>query len=119
MFRVDECLAEIRECLERGWTGLGFKTTEFEEQWKRYTGLPHGHFVNSATAGLHLAVRLLKDRFGWREDDEIISTPLSFVSDEPRDSLRGSPAGIRGRRRVPVPRSRIGCLAHRPRGRGR
>jgi dTDP-4-amino-4,6-dideoxygalactose transaminase len=80
VFRVDECLAEIRECLERGWTGLGFKTTEFEEQWKRYTGLPHGHFVNSATAGLHLAVRLLKDRFGWREDDEIISTPLSFVS---------------------------------------
>jgi dTDP-4-amino-4,6-dideoxygalactose transaminase len=80
VFRVDECLAEIRECLERGWTGLGFKTTEFEEQWKRYTGLAHGHFVNSATAGLHLAVRLLKDRFGWRDDDEIISTPLSFVS---------------------------------------
>jgi len=26
-FRVDECLAEIRECLEKGWTGLGFKTT--------------------------------------------------------------------------------------------
>jgi dTDP-4-amino-4,6-dideoxygalactose transaminase len=37
VFRVDECLAEIRECLERGWTGLGFKTTEFEEQWKRAT----------------------------------------------------------------------------------
>jgi len=80
VFRIDECLDEIRECLEKGWTGLGFKTAQFEEAWTRYTGLSHGHFVNSATAGLHLAVRLLKERFGWRDGDEIISTPLSFVS---------------------------------------
>src|SRR5437867_4235492 len=80
VFRVDECLAGIRECLETGWTGLGFKTIEFEEAWKRYTRLPHAHFVSSATAALHLAVRLLKDRFGWRAGDEVISTPLTFVS---------------------------------------
>jgi dTDP-4-amino-4,6-dideoxygalactose transaminase len=79
-FRVEECLAEVRECLEKGWTGLGFKTTAFEEAWKSYTGLPHAHFVSSATAGLHLAVRLLKERYGWRDGDEIISTPLTFVS---------------------------------------
>ncbi len=79
-FRVEECLAEIRECLEKGWTGLGFKTVQFEEAWKAYTGLSHAHFVNSATAGLHLAVRLLKDQNGWLAGDEIISTPLTFVS---------------------------------------
>ena len=27
---VDACLDEIRECLEMGWTGAGFKTVEFE-----------------------------------------------------------------------------------------
>lgn len=79
-FRVDECLAEVRECLEKGWTGLGFKTTAFEDAWKTYTGLPHAHFVSSATAGLHLAVRLLKERYRWNDGDEIISTPLTFVS---------------------------------------
>ena len=79
-FRVDECLAEVRECLERGWTGLGYKTTAFETAWKAYTGLPHAHFLNSATSGLHLAVRLLKERYKWQEGDEIISTPLTFVS---------------------------------------
>lgn len=79
-FRVDECLAEIRECLEKGWTGLGFKTTQFEKAWTEYTGLPHAHFLNSATSGLHLAVRLLKERYQWRDGDEIISTPLTFVS---------------------------------------
>ena len=35
-FRVEECLEEIRECLEKGWTGLGFKTVELEEKWKEY-----------------------------------------------------------------------------------
>lgn len=79
-FRIEECLAEIRECLEKGWTGLGFKTVQFEEAWKHYTGLPHAHFVNSATAGLHLAVRLLKEQQGWQEGDEIITTSLTFVS---------------------------------------
>ncbi|HVN87188.1 MAG TPA: DegT/DnrJ/EryC1/StrS family aminotransferase [Candidatus Binatia bacterium] len=79
-FRVDETLAEIRVCLEKGWTGLGFKTVEFEEAWKHYTGLPHAHFLNSATAGLHLALRLLKERDGWQDGDEVVSTPLTFVS---------------------------------------
>ena len=29
-FDVEGCLEEIRECLEKGWTGLGYKTVEFE-----------------------------------------------------------------------------------------
>src|SRR5438067_2197967 len=79
-FRIDETLAAVRECLEQGWTGLGYKTVEFEEAWKNYTGLPHAHFLNSATAGLHLAIRLLKEQDGWRDRDEIITTPFTFVS---------------------------------------
>ena len=79
-YRVDECLNEIRECLEVGWTGLGYKTVEFEDAWKRHTGFSYAHFLNSATAGLHLAVKILKNRLGWNEGDEIISTPLTFVS---------------------------------------
>lgn len=82
-FEVEEVLAEIRLCLEKGWTGAGFKTVEFEEAWKQYTGLPHAHFVNSATAGLHLAVRCLKAN-GWCDSrahgNEVITTPLTFVS---------------------------------------
>ena len=80
VFRVEECLAEIRMCLERGWTGLGYKTVEFEEAWKLYTGLPHAHYVSSGTAALHLAVAVLKEKQGWKDGDEIITTPLTFVS---------------------------------------
>lgn len=79
-FRIDECLAQIRECLEKGWTGLGFKTVEMEEAWKRYTGFEHAHFLSSNTVGLHLAFELFKTKYGWADDDEVITTPLTFIS---------------------------------------
>tara|TARA_R110002167_G_scaffold20002_14_gene73482 strand:- start:5433 stop:6584 length:1152 start_codon:yes stop_codon:yes gene_type:complete len=79
-FRIEEVLAEIKICLEKGWTGLGFKTVEIEDRWKEYTGLKNAHFLNSATSGLHLAVKILKDVNKWSDGDEIITTPLTFVS---------------------------------------
>ena len=79
-FHVDECLEEVRECLEKGWTGMGFKTVEFEEAWKRYTGHKYAYYLNSNTVGLHLAVKILKMKYGWSDGDEIISTPITFVS---------------------------------------
>lgn len=79
-FRVEECLEEIRECLEKGWTGLGFKTVAFEDAWKNYTGLPNAHFLSSNTVGLHLALELFKRKHGWEDGDEVITTPLTFVS---------------------------------------
>ncbi len=79
-FRIEETLKEIQICLEKGWTGLGFKTVEFEEAWKKYTGLPNAHFLNSATAALHLAVVMLKTQGNWQDGDEIITTPMTFVS---------------------------------------
>ncbi len=63
-----------------GWTGLGYKTITFENHWKEYTKLPNAHFVNSCTAALHLAVELLKIDRDWNRSDEIITTPLTFVS---------------------------------------
>lgn len=79
-FRIDETMDEIRECLEKGWTGLGFKTVQFEQAWRGYTGLPHAHFLDSATSGLNLAVKLLKLQGNWQDGDEIVTTPLTFVS---------------------------------------
>ena len=79
-FHIDESLNEIKECLEKGWTGLGFKTVEFENKWKDYTGFQFAHYLNSATAGLHLAVNIFKKKYQWKDGDEIITTPLTFVS---------------------------------------
>ena len=79
-FDTDNILSEIKECLELGWTGMGFKTVKFEEAWKKYTNLPHAHFIASNTVGLHLALNLYKNKYNWKDEDEIITTPLTFIS---------------------------------------
>ncbi len=79
-FRVEESLDAVRACLERGWTGLGYLTVEFEQRWREYTGFEHALFVNSNTSGLHLALETLKRRRGWVDGDEVVTTPLTFVS---------------------------------------
>lgn len=85
-YHVDECLEQIKECLEIGWTGLGFKTVEFENAWKDYLAAGrdssnlNAHFLNSCTIGLDLAVEILKKENGWNNGDEVITTPITFVS---------------------------------------
>lgn len=79
-FEIEECLEAVKECLEKGWTGMGFKTVQFEEAWKEYTGHKNAYYLNSNTVGLHLAVKILKMKNGWKDGDEIISTPITFVS---------------------------------------
>lgn len=78
--RKQEILSQIEECLDKGWTGLGYKTVELETAWKDYTNFDYAHFLNSNTVGLHLAVRILKIANQWKDGDEIITTPLTFVS---------------------------------------
>ena len=79
-FHIDECLEQVRECLEKGWTGSGFKTAELETKWKEYTGHTNACFLNSNTSGLHLAFNILKRHGGWQDGDEVITTPITFVS---------------------------------------
>ena len=59
---------------------MGDKTLKFEEQWKEYTGHKNAYYLNSATAGLNLAFDILKEKKGWQDDDEVITTPLTFIS---------------------------------------
>jgi dTDP-4-amino-4,6-dideoxygalactose transaminase len=75
-YRVDECMEAIRGVLESGWTGTGPKCAEFESQWKKHIGCRNALFVSSATAALHIAVRLLD----LPEGSKVATTPLTFVS---------------------------------------
>ena len=65
-YRTDEVLNEIKECLDTSWTGMGGKSIEFEEAWKSYSDLPHAHFLQSATAGLHLAVKVFVNEYIYK-----------------------------------------------------
>lgn len=66
----------VKKVLESGWIGLGPKTEEFEKALEAYLGSQHIITTNSATAALHLALIAA----GVKEDDEVISPSLTFVS---------------------------------------
>jgi dTDP-4-amino-4,6-dideoxygalactose transaminase len=79
-FNTQQVLAHIEDCLDKGWTGMGYKTIELEEKWNNYTNIPYSLFLNSCTAALHLALETLKQHYGWSIDDEVVVPGITFVS---------------------------------------
>lgn len=75
-FVGEEEIEEVVNTLRSGWWGTGPKTQLFEEEFAKYAKAKYAISVNSATAGLHLALIALNLNPG----DEIITTPLTFVS---------------------------------------
>lgn len=75
MFGEEE-LAQLREALESGWLTRGPKTSQFEEVFRAYIGAGAAVGVNSATAGLHLALVCL----GIGSGDEVITTPITYCA---------------------------------------
>ncbi|MBN2094122.1 MAG: DegT/DnrJ/EryC1/StrS family aminotransferase [Candidatus Zambryskibacteria bacterium] len=63
--------------VKSGWLSRGKYTEKFEENLGKYLGVsPAPCFLYSATAALHLSLILA----GIKEGDEVITTPLSWVS---------------------------------------
>ena len=69
-------ISNVLEVLRSQRLSLGPKVLEFEEKFAEYVGLRHAIAVNSGTSALHLAIRAL----GIGPDDEVITTPFSFVA---------------------------------------
>ena len=79
-YRTQEILDLIKECCISGWTGIGGKMIDFEKAWMEYSGAKTCHMVNSATVGLQLAMMQLKKKYDWNDTNEVITTPMTFVS---------------------------------------
>jgi dTDP-4-amino-4,6-dideoxygalactose transaminase len=66
----------VTEVLNSGMIAQGPKVEEFELAFSEYTGSEYSAAVNSGTAALHIA--LLAHGIG--KEDEVITTPFSFVA---------------------------------------
>lgn len=66
----------VNRVLNSGILSIGPVVEEFEDRFKDYFGVKHAIAVNSGTSGLHLLVKAL----GIGEDDEVITSPFSFVA---------------------------------------
>lgn len=73
----DEEIAAVVQCLRSGWVTTGPATRQFEHEFKAYLGAGVDTIsVNSATAGLHLALEAL----GIGPGDEVIVPTLTFTA---------------------------------------
>ena len=74
----DEEIAEVVDTLRSGWLTTGPKAKRFEDDFSAFLGDPalQSLAVNSATAGLHLALEAL----GIGPGDEVITTTHTFTA---------------------------------------
>ncbi len=73
---TEEEIDAVAEVLRSGWIGLGPKTAEFERKFAAFVGADHAVAVNSCTAALDLALKLLDVNHGH----EVIVPTMTFVS---------------------------------------
>jgi perosamine synthetase len=72
----EQDIAAVLDVLKTNQLSIGPKVIEFEKIMAHWAGQKHGIAVNSGTSGLHLIVRAM----GLKDDDEVITTPFSFVA---------------------------------------
>ena len=69
---IDEVVAS----LQSGWLGTGPKVARFEQAFSAYKGAKHAAALNSCTSALHLSILAA----GIGQDDEVITTPMTFCA---------------------------------------
>ena len=72
----EEEVRAVEQTLRSGWITTGAKTRAFEQDFAAFVGAKHAIAVNSATAGLHLAL----DAFGIKAGDEVIVPTMTFAA---------------------------------------
>ena len=72
-----DILDNLKECLESGWVSTGGRfIPEFESKVKKYMKVQNAAGVQSGTAGLHMALRVL----GVEAGEEVIAPTLTFIA---------------------------------------
>lgn len=72
----DRIIEEVSAALRSGWITTGPRTKEFEKRITAYTGCQSTLCLNSASAGLELALRW----FGLRPGDEVIIPAYTYAA---------------------------------------
>lgn len=70
----------IKEVLKSGRLTYGEKTKEFEQRFADIHNVDHALFTSSGTSALKIAIHALKDKYGWKDGDEVIIPAVTFVA---------------------------------------
>lgn len=75
-----ETEAAIDTFLNGKWITAGEKVYKFENKFSKRFNTKHSHMVNSGSSANLILIAALKKRFGWKDDDEIIVSPVGFAT---------------------------------------
>lgn len=70
----------LHDVIESSRLSYGPYSRRFEEEFARIHDSRFALFCSSGTAALHLAVAALKERYGWKDGDEVLVPALTFIS---------------------------------------
>lgn len=70
----------MKKVLKSGRLTYGPMTRELEERFSSIHDRSYGLFTNSGTSALKIALHALKDRYGWKDGDEVIIPAVTFVA---------------------------------------
>lgn len=75
-----EIEAAINSFLNGKWITAGEKVHKFEYEFSKKFGVKHSHMVNSGSSANLVLIAALKKRYDWRDEDEIIVSPVGFAT---------------------------------------
>lgn len=80
VFMSEDVREKIPDILTSGFITQGKKVEEFEKELKETFNYPYILTLNSATSGITLALRMIKDRMNLTSEDEVLTTPLTCMA---------------------------------------
>lgn len=72
-------IAAVERVLRSGWLTFGEETGKLEREFADFVGAKYAVAVNSATAGLHLAVKILNEKLK-KKNGNIVVPAITFIS---------------------------------------
>jgi dTDP-4-amino-4,6-dideoxygalactose transaminase len=75
-----DVISPINEKILSGFITQGPAVEEFEQKLQQKFNYPYILTLNSATSGLTLAIRMIKDKMQLSNDDEVLSCPLTCMA---------------------------------------
>lgn len=76
----DSAVNDLIKVFRTGQFSPGPKVKEFEVTWAKAHQAKHAIFVNSGTDALRLSLLAMKEKYGWRDGDEVAVPAVTFVA---------------------------------------
>jgi dTDP-4-amino-4,6-dideoxygalactose transaminase len=70
----------LAKVIESSRISYGPLSQDFEARFAKHHECKHALFCNSGTSALHMSLAVLKEKFNWKDGDEIIIPALTFIS---------------------------------------